>query len=461
MALACMLLRETAEWLEIQWGELPGVAEPHEAPYPFSVLATGLPGVSASALIQALRAAPVDLAPERSSDGDMTLSVRPLSGLLRKEAEMVARVGGYPSPELAGWVIQTAFRPEGAAPARSVQRLAGIVSKWPSVYKAVGFPLEDPVAFPQFSEEAAALLEQAAHRVLRGKKPPKPAELARAVIEVDTVGAVVLSQKISQKKEKGILMEKSTHTPKAMVSKIKASLKAIVAIAFVALAIGYAYLWFSEPPSPEPAASSSVTSHCGDCGALCRTAAFDRASRIPDSLIQCSRSESTPGVALAILRSNNGPRIWIVGETMMAPADSNVLNAQGRDLRLGLVQEAQGRWPWLFDVVAPAGIGVLPSGPQAIPQAIPNNPPPVAPVAPTAQAAPQRPDSPWVLFATEEMLVNTFAGADPDALGDARAATQQELDGVLEWVRSLWPTEQPWRHMAWVGPAMPALPPTA
>ena len=163
------------------------MAEPHEAPYPFSVLATGLPGVSASALIQALRAAPVDLAPERLNEDDMTLSVRPLSQLLRKEAELVARVGGYPSPELAGWVIQTAFRPEDATPVRSVRRLAGIVLKWPSIYKAVGFPLEDPVAFPQFSEEAAALLEQAAHRVLRGKKPPKPAELARAVIGVDTV----------------------------------------------------------------------------------------------------------------------------------------------------------------------------------------------------------------------------------------------------------------------------------
>ena len=241
-------------------------------------------------------------------------------------------------------------------------------------------------------------------------------------------------------------MKKTKRTPKILVSKIKAAL----AVLFIALAIAYAYLWVSDPPSPGVAASSSATSHCGNCDALCRTAAFDRAARIPDSLIQCSLSESTPGVALAVLRSSTGPRIWIVGDSMMVPAEINVLNAQGRDLRLGLVQEAQGRWPWLFDSAVPAGIGVVPPPPQALPSG-----PPTLPVEPTAAAAPQPPSSPWVLFATEEVLFGTFADTDPDELGDARAATQKELDGVLDWVASLWPTQRPWRHMAWVDPQCP------
>ena len=187
LADAYKLLAKTAEWLEIQWGSLPGVAEPHQAPYPFSVLATGLPGASAGILVQVLRATPIDLAPDRSDETDMMLSPRPPSSLLRREAQLLAEAGGYPSPELAGWVIQTAFRPEGAQPSRSIKRLAGIASQWPYVFRAVGLPQEDPSPFVDFSEEAAALLNEAARAVLVGGTPPKPRELAREVGALEVV----------------------------------------------------------------------------------------------------------------------------------------------------------------------------------------------------------------------------------------------------------------------------------
>ena len=189
MAQAFVLLNEAAEWLELKWGHLPGVAEPHEAPYPLSFLAAGLPGVCASALVEALRSAPVDINPEHRTEEDLKLSVPPVAGrLCRKEAELLAEAGGYPSPEIAGWVIQTAFRPRNAKPARSVRRLAGITSGWPAIGQAVGFPAEDPSGMPKIEPEAAALLEEAAAQTLAGAHPPKATDLARCVMEADAEG---------------------------------------------------------------------------------------------------------------------------------------------------------------------------------------------------------------------------------------------------------------------------------
>ena len=190
MAQAFVLLTEAAEWLELKWGHLPGVAEPHEAPYPLSVLAAGLPGVCASALVEALRSAPVDINPEHRSEEDMMLSVPPVAGgLCRGEAELLAEAGGYPSPEIAGWVIQTAFRPKNAQPVRSVRRLAGITSRWPAIGQAVGFPAEDPSGLRKIEPSAAALLEEAAAQTLAGTRPPKAVDLARRVMEADAQGA--------------------------------------------------------------------------------------------------------------------------------------------------------------------------------------------------------------------------------------------------------------------------------
>ena len=202
-----------------------------------------------------------------------------------------------------------------------------------------------------------------------------------------------------------------------------------------------------QPPLGDP--------QCGNCGALCRRSAFDRAARIPDALIHCSLSESTPGVALAVLRSRTGegPKLWVVGEAMMVNAEENVVNAEGRDIRLGIVQEAQMRWPWLFDSGLPGMARPASSSPQ--PAASPATAPVAAPTpALTASADPEPAvDSPWVLFATEEAMDTVFVGRQN--LGDARVATQGEIDGVLGWIESLWPSPDPWQHMAWVDPQCP------
>ena len=210
----------------------------------------------------------------------------------------------------------------------------------------------------------------------------------------------------------------------------------------VALLIGRLYTAPSSSISAFQSLSPVATS-CGDCGALCRPAAFDRAAKKPDALIQCARSKLNPDLGLALLKSDAGTRIWIVGDAFMAPAEAEVLDAQGHNILLTVVQEGRLHWPWFFDAAEPSNAA---APPPVQPQALPS-PESTTSFAPLDEGSA---GSPWVLFATEDALADSFTGqAD---LGDVRPITEPELNSVLGWIDELWPAENAWRHMAWVDP---------
>ena len=192
------LFDEVGEWLEIKWGQLPGSGMPDRLSWPLKPLLCRLSNISAGALVQSLRGAPVDLcrSSDRDKSDDMLLSVKPPSRIMEIEAEAIAREGGHPSPELAGWVLEQArrnrnsfFQPDIS---QSVKRLSGILLKWHWIFHIVGWPTEDPSPLPEVSKEGAAVLEEAARKFL-GSSPdskdarPKPAELAKRVAQAEAV----------------------------------------------------------------------------------------------------------------------------------------------------------------------------------------------------------------------------------------------------------------------------------
>ena len=222
-----------------------------------------------------------------------------------------------------------------------------------------------------------------------------------------------------------------------------------------------------KPKVLEPAVVKSDASEpmipnelCGDCASLCRLDAFDRASGIPDSLISCALSESIPGVALVTLRSMSGPKIWVVAESLMIPAEETIFNEQGLDIKLALVDEAKRRWPWLFDRIYQPGENLSLNNPSLNDPLLNGEPsgnrvaePSQPPAAPSQELA-GRADSPWVLFATEDAMAGVF-GQRPDISGDVREATAEEIEGVVNWISGRWPSAETWTHMAWIDPQCP------
>ena len=224
----------------------------------------------------------------------------------------------------------------------------------------------------------------------------------------------------------------------------------IVVIAALALTVALLIGRISSQSNSSISTLSSagaIATSCGDCGALCRPAAFDRAAKRPDALIQCVRSRLNHDLGLALLKSDTGTRIWLVGDAFMAPAESEILDAQGHNVLLTVVQEGRLHWPWFFDAAEQPDAAVPPvSAPPVQPQASPS-PEGTTSLAPLDD---ENADSPWVLFATEEALAGTFTGRGD--LGDVRPVTEPELNSVLGWIDELWPAESAWRHMAWVDP---------
>ena len=188
VARAAEMLEETAAWVGLTWGELPGRAAPSQAPGSLGVLLDALPGVRAKDLVQAWRRAPADLSMEPRTTDDRRLSFGPLGELHHGEVEALARFGGYPAPKVVGWVIENHYRPFGlkVKPHSTVERLAGILSRWPSVIQAVGVP-DDVALVPGIEDAAAQVLEDAAAQVLGGGSGTDPSVLQQRLLEANEV----------------------------------------------------------------------------------------------------------------------------------------------------------------------------------------------------------------------------------------------------------------------------------
>lgn len=190
----------------------------------------------------------------------------------------------------------------------------------------------------------------------------------------------------------------------------------------------------AAPYVPPPAA-------CGNCGALCREAAFDRVADKPDSLIACARLRTGSGVGVAVLRSAQIPQLWVVTEDVLIRADHPVFDQAGRDLRSAVLQDSTERWPWLWDRLA------LPPGGGAAPPAAAAGPSPAAPAELPAAAGPP---SLWMALATAEAMRGPLAGLT----GDFREFAPDEFNAFVEWIEISWPGPE-WRRMAWIDPQCP------